>query len=81
VAGGDCNEQLEKVMTQQSQELDAKKRIQLVAQIQRTLEDEAARPTVGWRMEYYTHWNYVKNLIPHQSIYNWGRMQEVWLDK
>ena len=54
---------------------------QLVAQIQRTLEDEAARPTVGWRMEYYTHWNYVKNLIPHQSIYNWGRMQEVWLDK
>ena len=53
---GYCNEQLEKVMAQQSQELDAKKRVQLVAQIQRTLEDEAARPTVGWRMEYYTHW-------------------------
>jgi peptide/nickel transport system substrate-binding protein len=78
---GYCNEQLEKVMAQQSQELDPKKRMQLVAQIQRTLEDEAARPTVGWRMEYYTHWKHVKNLIPHQSIYNWGRMQEVWLDK
>ena len=41
---GYCNEQLEKVMAQQSQELDPKKRMQLVAQIQRTLEDEAARP-------------------------------------
>jgi len=26
-------------------------------------------------------WPYVKNLVPHQSIYSWGRMQEVWLDK
>ncbi len=23
----------------------------------------------------------LKNLVPHQSIYNYGRMQEVWLDK
>ena len=78
---GYCNEQVEKVMAQQSQELDPKKRVLLVAQIQRALEEDAARPTVGWRLEYYTHWNYVKNLVPHQSIYNWGRMQEVWLDK
>jgi hypothetical protein len=26
-------------------------------------------------------WPYVKNLVPHQSAYNYGRMQEVWLDK
>jgi peptide/nickel transport system substrate-binding protein len=78
---GYCNEQVEKVMAQQSQELDVKKRLQLVAQVQRSLEEDAARPTVGWRLEYYTHWNHVKNLVPHQSIYNWGRMQEVWMDK
>ena len=78
---GYCNEALEKVMVQQSQELDPKKRRELVAQIQRTLEQEAARPVIGWRNHYYLTWNYVKNLIPHQSIYNWGRMQEVWLDK
>ncbi len=27
------------------------------------------------------HWPHVKNMVPHQSIYNFGRMQEVWLDK
>jgi hypothetical protein len=32
-------------------------------------------------IDYYTVWPYVKNLVPHQSIYSWGRMQEVWLDK
>jgi peptide/nickel transport system substrate-binding protein len=78
---GYCNEALEKVMVQQSQELDPKKRRELVFKIQRTLEDEAARPTIGWRNHYYLTWKHVKNLIPHQSIYNWGRMQEVWLDK
>jgi hypothetical protein len=41
----------------------------------------AARPIIGWRLEPYLQWQYVKNLIPHQSIYNWARMQEVWLDK
>jgi len=36
---------------------------------------------IDWRLDYYLQWGHVKNLIPHQSIYNWGRMQEVWLDK
>jgi hypothetical protein len=36
---------------------------------------------VGWRLDYFMQWDYVRNLIPHQSIYNYGRMQEVWLDK
>jgi hypothetical protein len=33
------------------------------------------------QQEYYLMWPYVKNLVPHQSEYNYGRMQEVWLDK
>jgi hypothetical protein len=36
---------------------------------------------LGWAQEYYLMWPYVKNLMPHQSAYNYGRMQEVWLDK
>ena len=28
-----------------------------------------------------TQWPYVKNLVPHNSLYTYGRMQEVWLDK
>jgi peptide/nickel transport system substrate-binding protein len=78
---GYCDEQVMKLIDQQSQEVDPKKRLPIVAQIQKKLEEDAARPTIDWRLGYYLQWEYVKNLIPHQSIYNWGRMQEVWLDK
>jgi peptide/nickel transport system substrate-binding protein len=78
---GYCDEAVGKLVDQQSQEADPKKRFQLVAQIQKKLEEDAARPMIDWRLEYYLQWEHVKNLIPHQSIYNWGRMQEVWLDK
>ncbi len=50
-------------------------------EIQRKLEADVARPMLGWRKEYFTQWSHVKNLVPHHSLYNWGRMQEVWLDK
>ena len=33
------------------------------------------------RLDYFTVWPHVKNFIPQQSIYNFGRLQEVWLDK
>ena len=79
--GGYCNEQVQKMIDAQSQELDPKKRLTMVVEIQKKLEEDAARPTVDWRLEYYLQWQHVKNLIPHQSIYNWGRMQEVWLDR
>jgi peptide/nickel transport system substrate-binding protein len=79
--GGYCNEQVQKMIEAQSAELDTKKRMAMVVEIQKKLEEDAARPTVDWRLEYYLQWQHVKNLVPHQSIYNWGRMQEVWLDK
>jgi peptide/nickel transport system substrate-binding protein len=76
-----CNEQVMAQIHQQSQELDPKKRLAQVVAIQKKLEDEAARPLLDWRLDYFTVWPYVKNLIPHQSIYNFARLQEVWLDK
>jgi peptide/nickel transport system substrate-binding protein len=76
-----CNEEVSKLIEAQSQELDQKKRLALVGQLQKKIEQDAARPLLAWRLDYYTHRPYVKNLIPHQSIYNFGRMQEVWLDK
>jgi peptide/nickel transport system substrate-binding protein len=76
-----CNEQVMAQITQQSQELDPKKRLAQVQAIQKKLEAEAARPLLDWRLDYWTVWPHVKNLIPHQSIYNFGRLQEVWLDK
>jgi len=76
-----CDDEISRLIDQQSQELDPAKRLALVQVIQRKLEEAAVRPVLGWRLDYYTVWPYVKNLVPHQSIYSWGRVQEVWLDK
>ena len=78
---GYCDEQVMKMIDAQSQELDVQKRVTLVAQIQRKLEEDAARPVMGWRLDYFPMAPYVKNLVPHNNIYNYGRMQEVWLDR
>jgi len=76
-----CSEEVSRLIDQQSAETDPKKRMQLVWNIQKRLEHDAARPLLNWRIDHFTHHAHVKNLIPHQSIYNWGRMQEVWSDK
>jgi peptide/nickel transport system substrate-binding protein len=70
-----------RLIDQQSQEIDPKKRLALVWQIQKKLEEDAARPTMGWRTDRFAHYPYVKNLIPNQVTYNCCRLQEVWLDK
>ena len=57
------------------------KRLVLVHDVQRRLEADVARPMLGWRKEYFAHWPHVKNLIPHNALYNYGRMQDVWLDR
>ena len=76
-----CSETMDRQIDAQSQELDRTKRLKMVADIQRTLEAEVARPMLGWRKEYFAQYPYVKNLVPHNALYNYGRMQEVWLDR
>jgi peptide/nickel transport system substrate-binding protein len=76
-----CSEETDRMIEQQSQELNREKRLKLVWDIQKKLEADVARPMLGWRNEYFTRWPYVKNLVPHNSLYNYARMQEVWLDK
>jgi peptide/nickel transport system substrate-binding protein len=77
---GYCNEEIQKLIDAQSAELDPKKRLALIAAIQKKLEDDAGRPVLSWRIDYFTVWPHVKNMIPHQSIFNFGRFQEVWRD-
>jgi peptide/nickel transport system substrate-binding protein len=76
-----CNEALATLVDRQSQEVDPKKRLAQVHDILKRLEMDAARPMLDWRLDYFTVWPHVKNLIPHQSLYNFGRMQEVWRDR
>ncbi|GIX48528.1 MAG: peptide ABC transporter substrate-binding protein [Candidatus Tectimicrobiota bacterium] len=76
---GYCNPEVDAFILEQSQLSDVSKRRQLVHAIDKRLQEESARPIMGWRIDYFTMWPQVKNLVPHQSIYNYGRMQEVWL--
>jgi len=76
-----CNEETDRLIDQQSQELDRTKRLRLVLDIQKRLEADVARPMLGWRKEYFAHYPHVKNLVPHNALYNYGRMQDVWLDR
>jgi peptide/nickel transport system substrate-binding protein len=78
---GYCNEDVMKLIDRQSQELDVKKRYALVVEIEKRLELDAARPTMGWRLDYFVHRPYVHNLVPHNGIYNWGRLTNVWIDR
>ena len=76
-----CSEQVMKMIDQQSMELDPAKRLALVISVQKQLEQDAARPTLDQRLDYFTVWPYVKNMVPHHNIFNFGRMQNVWRDK
>jgi peptide/nickel transport system substrate-binding protein len=76
-----CSEEIDRLIDQQSQELDRNRRLKLVWGIQKKLEADVARPMLGWRKEYFAQWPHVKNLVPHNGLYNYGRMQEVWLDR
>jgi peptide/nickel transport system substrate-binding protein len=78
---GYCNEDVERLFEQQSQTLDSKKRVQLVHEIQRRLDQEGARPPLNWILTYVVMWPHVKNVVPHQSMYNYHRLQEAWIDK
>src|SRR5882672_5480408 len=74
---GYCDEGVSRLIDQQSQELDPKKRLVLVHAIQRKLTEAGARPTVAWGIDNFAHWPYVKGLVPHHSLYSFGRMQNV----
>jgi peptide/nickel transport system substrate-binding protein len=76
-----CNKEVEELITRQSQETDKKKRLELVRAIDRRLQNEGARPILGHIIEYYMAWPYVKGIVSHHNIYNYTRMQDVWLDK
>jgi peptide/nickel transport system substrate-binding protein len=76
-----CNETVMKMIDQQSQELNPQKRIELLAALQKKLEEDAARPILDWKLDYFTVWPHVHNMIPHNNIYNFGRMTDVWRDK
>ncbi len=76
-----CSEEIDRLIAEQSQILDTSKRRKLVQEIDKKLQLDGARPILGWNAQWTVMWPHVKNFVPHYGIYNWARMQEVWLDK
>ena len=77
-----CNPELEKKFDEQSMESDIEKRKQLVWEIDKKLQEDAARPVI-FHAKAATCWQpYVKNLTTMaNSSYNGFRYENVWLDK
>ena len=79
---GYCNRRLEDLFHQQSRETDLQRRRELVWDIDRTLQEEGARPVI-FHTRGATCWHpQVKGLTTMvNSIYNGWRMEDIWLDK
>jgi peptide/nickel transport system substrate-binding protein len=76
-----CSKEVEALIEKQSAESSFPKRLELVHEIDRRLYADAARPILGYRLDFFLYWPYVKGFVKHNSLYNDGRMQEVWLDR
>jgi peptide/nickel transport system substrate-binding protein len=77
-----CNKDVEALIEKQSQELDPKKRQELVWEIEKILIEDAARPIIYHGFA-GTCWHpHVKNQVLHENaIYNNWRLENIWLDK
>jgi peptide/nickel transport system substrate-binding protein len=76
-----CSKEVQAWIDEESQETSTAKRLAIVKRIDRQLQIDAARPMLGHLIDFFAYWPYVKGLVPHNSVYNYGRMQNVWLDK
>jgi peptide/nickel transport system substrate-binding protein len=78
---GYCNRRLEQLFHRQSREADQEKRKELVWDIDKTLQEEGARPVI-FHTRGATCWHpQVRGLTTMvNSMYNGWRMEDVWLD-
>jgi len=77
-----CNADIDRLLGEQSRELDKSKRTKLVWDVERILVEDAARPIILHSSAGNCWQPYVKNFKPHDnSQYNNLRFEDVWLDK
>jgi peptide/nickel transport system substrate-binding protein len=77
-----CNPRVERLLEEQSMEVDVAKRKRIVWQIEKILAEDVVRPII-FHNRVATCWHpHVKGLVLHQnSIYNNWRLERVWLDR
>ena len=76
------NDEVDKLINQQSAELDVEKRKKLVWEIEKRLVEDIARPIISYGVANTCWTPQVKGLVlHHNSIYNGWRFEDVWLDR
>jgi peptide/nickel transport system substrate-binding protein len=79
---GYCNPKMTELFEAQSQEVDQKKRLKMVWEIDRLLQEDIARPIIANGLAAGCWQPQVKNLtIQTNSIYNGWRFEDVWLER
>ncbi|MBI4082784.1 MAG: ABC transporter substrate-binding protein [Candidatus Lambdaproteobacteria bacterium] len=76
-----CVQEVQALFDRQSEMTDNAERLKLVREIDKRLVTDVARVVFGARINWNARWPFVKNYVPHQAHYSYGRMQEVWLDQ
>jgi peptide/nickel transport system substrate-binding protein len=77
-----CNPEIQKLFEEQSQEVDPEKRLKMVWDIDRRLQEDVARPIILYGRAAGCWQPYVKGIVLHtNSIYNNWRFEDVWLDR
>lgn len=79
---GYCNQELDRLMDRQSQEVDVEKRKRMVWEIDRRLQEDLARPIIMHNRGGTCRTAQVQNLtLMVNSIYNGWRFEDIWLQK
>jgi peptide/nickel transport system substrate-binding protein len=79
---GYCNPEMTKLFEAQSRELDQEKRLKMVWDIDRKLQEEMAKPIIAYGRAAACWHPQVKNITIHtNSIYNNWRFEDIWLDR
>jgi peptide/nickel transport system substrate-binding protein len=79
---GYCKPEMEELFVKQSMMTDQKARKQLVLEIDKKLQEDAARPIIMHNQSYTCKQAHVKGYVAHvNSLYNGWRLEDVWLDK
>lgn len=77
-----CDPEMTKLFQAQSREIDHEKRLKMVWDIDRKLQEDIARPIITQGRAAGCWQPYVKGVTLHSnSIYNGTRFEDVWLDK
>ncbi len=77
-----CDPEMTKLFEAQSREFDHEKRLKMVWEIDRKLQEDIARPIIAQGRAAGCWQPHVKGVVLHtNSIYNGTRFEDVWLDR